>query len=176
MNLNKKYHHIIFSLKRLFFLLLMSYPFVMNSQSLTQEVLGNSGGTYEQANGSLQFQIGESVIETYNEAGYPQMYLGFEQGSYSIVSIEENRILENTDLTLYPNPSNGIFYLNIKSKYLEAFDLHINDQLGKQLVVKRGLKELKTEVNLTTQNKGVYYISVQNSTLNYFKTFKVIKQ
>ena len=92
----------------------MSYPFVMNSQSLTQEVLGNSGGTYEQANGSLQFQIGESVIETYNEAGYPQMYLGFEQGSYSIVSIEENRILENTDITLYPNPSNGIFYLNIK--------------------------------------------------------------
>ena len=37
------------------------------------------------------------------------MYLGFEQGSYSIVSIEENRILENTDITLYPNPSNGIF-------------------------------------------------------------------
>ena len=32
------------------------------------------------------------------------------------------------------------FYLNIKSEYLEAFDLHINDQLGKQLVVKEDLK------------------------------------
>ena len=145
------------------------------AQSITQDVIGNAGGTYLQSSGSMQYNIGEPMIETYKEPNKPQMYLGFEQGSYSIVGVEENRLIPNLEVALYPNPSNGIFYLKLNRDNLQNFKLTVNDQLGKVITQKNQLQDKTTTLDIRTFERGIYYVVVTNSKLDYQKTFKVIK-
>ena len=154
----------------------LSYSTSLHSQSFTQDVIGNAGGTYNQFFGSMQYNIGEPMIETYNEANKPQMYLGFEQGSYSIVGIDENRLIPNLEMVLYPNPSNGQFYLQVDRDDLQNFKLTVNDQLGKLIIEKNQLQEKTTLLDLRTFEIGIYYVLVTNLKIDYQKTFKVIKQ
>ena len=155
------------------FIILISYNFY--GQSITQDVIGNAGGTYEQTNGSMQYNIGEPMIETYNNPSKPKMYLGFEQGSYSIVGVEENRLVPNLEMALYPNPSNGQFYLQVDREDLQDFKLTVNDQLGKVITQKNQLEAITTTLDIRTFESGIYYIHVTNTVLDYQKTFKVIK-
>ena len=146
------------------------------SQSITQDVIGIGGGTYLQSSGSMQYNIGEPMIETYKEPNKPQMYLGFEQGSYSIVGIEENKLIPNLEMVLYPNPSNGQFYLQVDRDDLQNFKLTVNDQLGKLITEKNQLEAITTTLDIRTFERGIYYVVVTNSKLDYQKTFKLIKQ
>ena len=164
-----------------FFLTVISVFLFLNcnciiSQSITQDVLGNVGGTYDQGIGSMQYNIGEPMIETYKEPNKPQMYLGFEQGSYSVVGVEENRLIPDLEVALYPNPSNGIFYLQIGRDDFQNFKLTVNDQLGKLINEKNQLEATTTTLDVRTFERGIYYVIVTNPKLDYQKTFKVIKQ
>ena len=123
----------------------------------------------------MQYNIGEPMIETYKEPNKPQMYLGFEQGSYSIVGVEENRLITDLEVALYPNPSNGIFYLKLNRDNLQNFKLTVNDQLGKLITQSNQLQEKTTLIDLRTFERGIYYVIITNSKLDYQKTFKVIK-
>ena len=146
------------------------------AQSITQDVIGNGGGTYVQSSGSMQYNIGEPMIETYKEPNNPQMYLGFEQGSYSIVGVEENKLIPNLEMVLYPNPSNGQFYLQVDREDLQNFKLTVNDQLGKLITEKNQLEAITTTLDIRTFERGIYYVVVTNSKLDYQKIFKLIKQ
>ena len=161
-----------------FTLLILTFGFLLNvnAQSITQDVIGNAGGTYLQSSGSMQYNIGEPMIETYKEPNKPQMYLGFEQGSYSIVGVEENRLIPDLEVALYPNPSNGIFYLQLDRDDLQNFKLTVNDQLGKLITEKNQLEAITTTLDIRTFERGIYYVVITNSKLDYQKTFKVIKQ
>ena len=116
------------------------------------------------------------MIETYVEPFKPQMYLGFEQGSYSIVGVEENRLISNLEIVLYPNPSNGQFFLSFNRSDLQGFHLSVNDQLGKLIIEKNELQATTTTLDIRTFERGIYHVIVTNSKLDYQKTFKVIKQ
>lgn len=161
-----------------FTLLILTFGFLLNvnAQSITQDVVGNAGGTYLQSSGSMQYNIGEPIIETYKEPNKPQMYLGFEQGSYSIVGVEENRLIPDLEVALYPNPSNGIFYLQLDRDDLQNFKLTVNDQLGKLIFENNSLEAITTSIDIRTFEKGIYHVIVTNLKLDYQKNFKVIKQ
>ena len=168
----------IYDLKKLSLILLflsIGINISFYAQSITQDVIGNGGGTYLQSNGSMQYNIGEPMIETYNNPSKPKMYLGFEQGSYSIVGVEENRLIPNLELVLYPNPSNGQFYLQVDREDLQNFKFTVNDQLGKLITEKNQLEAITTTLDIRTFERGIYYVVVTNSKLDYQKTFKVIK-
>ena len=169
----------IYHLKKLSLILLflsIGINISFYAQSITQDVIGNAGGTYLQSSGSMQYNIGEPMIETYKEPTKPQMYLGFEQGSYSIVGVEENRLIPNLEMVLYPNPSNGQFYLQVDREDLQNFKLKVNDQLGKLITEKNHLEAITTTLDIRTFERGIYYVIVTNSKLDYQKTFKLIKQ
>ena len=54
---------------------------ILFSQSITQDIISSGGETYNQINGSVQLNLGEPMVETYINQGFPQLYSGFEQGS-----------------------------------------------------------------------------------------------
>ena len=145
------------------------------SQSITQDVVSSGGETYNQINGSVQLNLGETIIETYFQTNSAEVYSGFEQGSYSILVIEENKIIADLEMGLYPNPSNGEFFLRLDRDDLFDFKFQINDQLGKIILFENSLKEKETEFNLSSYDRGIYYLIVNNSKLEYQKTFKLIK-
>ena len=55
------------------------------AQTITQDVISNGGETHSQINGSMQFNIGETFVDTYLNNDSPEMYLGFETGSNTIM-------------------------------------------------------------------------------------------
>ena len=114
----------IYKMKQLFIIILGLYifPYSGISQTLTQEVKASSGDFYQQINGSMQVTMGEPLTETYTNSS-AKLYQGFEQGSYEIVSVEEINVIENLTVNLFPNPSNGVFKIDIKSDDVLTFTI-----------------------------------------------------
>lgn len=154
---------------------LIVFSCVINAQTLTQEVKASSGDFYQQINGSMQVTMGEPLTETYNNSSV-KLYQGFEQGSYSIVSVEELSTIENLTINLFPNPSNGLFKVDIKSDNITTFIIDVKDALGKTIINKTiKANEIET-IDLTAFAGSIYNLSISNSDKNYNKTFKIIKQ
>lgn len=85
-----------------------------------------------------------------------------------ITGIDEENNQE--DVSLYPNPSNGRFQLEvdtIKDKFFE-----IRDILG-QKILKSKIREQITEIDLTAQPKGIYFIRIDD-TAGHSETKKLI--
>lgn len=151
------------------------FSYAFNAQTLTQEVKASSGGFYQQINGSMQVTMGEPLTETYSNPS-AKLYQGFEQGSYSIVSVEELTTIENLNINLFPNPSNGVFKVDIKSDDILTFTVDVKDALGKTIINKTVKSNEIEIIDLTTFASSIYNVSISNSDKNSLKTFKIIKQ
>ncbi len=72
-----------------------------------------------------------------------------------------------SDIRVYPNPSNGIFYINSKNKSQKKYEIY--DITGR--IVKKGiLNNSINKINLENVKNGNYLIKINN------KTFKLIKR
>ena len=80
------------------------------------------------------------------------------------VSITENLIVENS-ITIYPNPTKGIFTVDMPSAVKKGEDLqtveiiNINGQTIKQLTIDNNKS---TIINLKGQSKGIYFVKITN--------------
>lgn len=154
---------------------LIIFACVVKAQTLTQEVKASSGGFYKQINGSMQVTMGEPLTESYNNS-IAKLHQGFEQGSYALVSVEELTVIENLAVNLFPNPSNGIFKIDIKSADVITFIIDVKDVLGKNIINKTVKSNEIEPIDLTVFASSIYYVSISNADKNYLKTFKIIKQ
>lgn len=68
--------------------------------------------------------------------------------------------------SLYPNPSNGQFTLEVFDKGLENLDVNIFNSVGKLVFSKKEMP-VKTQINMEDFPKGVYLVKVINGELNY---------
>jgi hypothetical protein len=141
-----------------------------SAQSFTQEVISNGGGNYTQINGSLEFNIGEVITETYSN-NYGIFYAGFEQGFYGILSVDEINN-ENSVFNLYPNPTNGKTNLTVSSKYLINSNCVLTDIFGKRIL--EFTLDFNTVFDLSDCSTGVYFLNISANN-NLIKTFKIIK-
>lgn len=85
--------------------------------------------------------------------------------SYSL-GIKENFIVNS--ITVYPNPSKGIFQLTNNDIDLEDGKLEIYNMLGKKVYTGSNIKS-QTQFNLSNLSKGVYILKVHNGTKVYNK-------
>lgn len=79
------------------------------------------------------------------------------------VGIENNTISE---LSIDPNPSNGLFYLNSSEKIEELKVYHLNGQ-----IVWKSNELIKTQIDLSILNNGLYLVELktQNQEIRYQK-------
>ena len=75
-----------------------------------QEVISSQGETYSNANGSMDFTVGEVVINT-GTNGTNDLTQGFHQTNWNLVGVED--FAPNYEATIFPNPTQDV--LNIKS-------------------------------------------------------------
>ncbi|MDA7762302.1 T9SS type A sorting domain-containing protein [Crocinitomicaceae bacterium] len=143
-------------------------------QVIVQETIGNAGGTYEQASGSLQYNIGETLTETYTESEKGQLYEGFEQGSYSIVTLEE--ILNNViTAEIYPNPVAHELHINITSDTPQSISCSLEDAQGKLILLTTDI-EMNQIIQMSNWTTGSYFLTLYNEDKSYLKKIKLIKQ
>ncbi len=79
-----------------------------------------------------------------------------------ILNTNEN-VITNENLVLYPNPSEGIFYLTAKdNSFIDGVDLSVYDVLGKRVFRKHSTHLSNEVIDLSGQGSGVYFVEVVN--------------
>jgi len=133
------------------------------SQQLSPSVISSSGGFYTNSSAMLSFTTGEmAAIQTY--AGATSILTqGFQQpwdlGTY----INEHPFLDFS-FGIYPNPSNGEFYLLTDSDLNLHLDVSIADLLGKKCFTHEvnPVSKLNVEpINVEQLPSGTYILSLR---------------
>lgn len=92
------------------------------------------------------------------------------------ISVEENSFLTE-NISLIPNPTNGVIALHIKSLN-GSIDITISDITGKTIYTKENLKlnnsDFTQQIDLSKNPAGVYIVKVKHSSGDYFA--RIIKQ
>ncbi|MFN5183818.1 MAG: M43 family zinc metalloprotease [Bacteroidota bacterium] len=83
--------------------------------------------------------------------------------------------LFNSGISIYPNPSEGIFNINLSSNNSYETELKIINQLGQEVYSKNINGELKDfQIDLTNLPSGIFFLNIKSG--ENFATRKIIKQ
>ena len=152
-------------------------------QKLSPEIISSAGNISKSASISLEWTLGETVIESSKTATkyYTQ---GFHQTYLKVINITpaKNEILASDyNMSIYPNPVESILEVKISTENLPQdeigkVDLYLIDILGQQLLVqKTNEKSGSTFVDMTAFPSGTYFLKAQKENGLLLKSFKIIK-
>lgn len=133
-----------------------------------QEVISTQGGSYSNANGNLDFTIGEVIINTGTD-GQNYITQGFHQTNWNFLGLED--FAPSYVATIFPNPTEDI--LNIRASIFENVTYSLYDETGK-LVMQNVLTANETPIHVSQIAPGSYSLTL-NSAAQTLKTFKLIK-
>ena len=134
-----------------------------------QEVVATQGDLYTNSSGSIDFTIGEVVINTGSD-GSNDLTQGFHQTNWNFVSIEDH--VPSYEAIIFPNPTSEI--LTIRTSTFENVTYALYDAQGK-LVIQDKLSSLQTPIQVSQLAPGVYSLILNNHAQS-LKTFQLIKQ
>ena len=134
-----------------------------------QEVVATQGDSYTNSNGSIDFTIGEVVINTGTD-GSNDLTQGFHQTNWNFVSIEDH--VPSYEAIIFPNPTSEV--LTIRTSTFENVTYTLYDARGK-LVIQDKLSSLQTPIQVSQLAPGAYSLILNNHVQN-LKTFQLIKQ
>ena len=133
-----------------------------------QEVVSTQGDSYSNASGSIDFTIGEVVINTGTD-GTNDITQGFHQTNWNFLGVEDH--LPSYEAIIFPNPTEDV--LNIRTSTFENVTYTLYDARGK-LVMQDELSAEQTQIQVSQLAPGSYSLALNNETQN-LKTFKLIK-
>jgi hypothetical protein len=140
-----------------------------------QEVLSTQGDSYSNASGSIDFTLGEVVINT-ETYGTKDLTQGFHQTNWNI---DVETYAPNYEAVIFPNPTENV--LNIRTSTFENVMYKLYDALGK-LIIQGTLSEEQTSIQVSELASGFYSLMLifekGNEGLKNFpkrKTFKLVK-
>ena len=134
-----------------------------------QEVVSTQGDSYTNSSGSIDFTLGEVVINTGTD-GSNDLTQGFHQTNWNFVSIEDH--VPSYEAIIFPNPTSEI--LTIRTSTFENVTYALYDAQGK-LVIQDKLSSVQTPIQVSQLAPGAYSLILNNDAQN-LKTFQLIKQ
>ena len=142
-----------------------------------QEVVSTQGDSYSNASGSIDFTLGEVVIDTGTD-GNNDLTQGFHQTNWNFLGVED--FAPNYEAIIYPNPTEDV--LNIRTSTFENVTYTLYDAQGK-LVMQDILSAEQTPIQVSELAPGAYSLELifeegSKGSLSSpkRKTFKLIKQ
>ena len=149
--------------------LLLFGALTLSLNSLGQDVVSTQGDSYTNASGSIDFTIGEVVINTVTD-GTNDLTQGFHQTNWNFLGVED--FAPNYEAIIFPNPTEDV--LKIRTSTFENVTYTLYDAQGK-LVMQDKLSAEQTPIQVSQLAPGSYSITLNNET-QILKTFKLIKQ
>ncbi len=64
------------------------------------------------------------------------------------------------EFSVYPNPSNGVFYLRIEDYSSESFQVKVVDLIGNELTSRTVSPNEEVIFDLSTAPKGIYFVKI----------------
>ena len=99
-----------------------------------------------------------------------------EPGEMQITSIMVNgkKVLDVPQASVYPNPSNGVFTLELKGYNLNKTSYTIIDAVGRQIMKVESIDSEKSAIDMSKFEKGIYFVRVKQDGI--IETKKIIIQ
>ena len=152
---------------KIFFIAICSLS--ISQFSFSQEVISTQGDSYTNANGSVDFTIGEVVTFTATD-GNNDLTQGFHQTNWNFVELEDHQA--DFEVSIYPNPVED--ELNIRAAEFQDVSYKLYDSRGR-VVREDNLSGEFTGIAVTDLAPGGYQLELHKSNQDLLKTFKLIK-
>ena len=152
-------------------------------QKLSPEIISSAGDISKTASISLEWTLGETVIESSKTADkhYTQ---GFHQSYLKVISIfpaKNESLASDYNMMIFPNPVESILEIKISTENLSKdeigeVELFLIDIRGQQLLVqKTNDKSNSTFLDMTGFPSGTYFLKAQKENGLLLKSFKIVK-
>jgi len=139
--------------------------------TLKPDVVTTAGGFYTNSAGSLSWTLGEPVSETVSDTGNT-LTQGFQQGSYSVISVVDELAQPAMEISVYPNPVSSL--LNIKSDSSDPFHSVVLDMQG-NIVNEQSFEDGQGQIDLRKLSDAIYLLEVFDMDGSRIKVFKIQK-
>ena len=149
--------------------LLLFGALALSSVTYAQEIVSTQGDSYTNGSGSIDFTIGEVVINTGTD-GTNDLTQGFHQTNWNFLGVDNHE--QNSEATVYPNPMGTELY--IQTENFEYVSYVLYDATGR-IVAENKLNALQTGIDVSTFAPSSYSLVLQDENQNKIKTFKLIK-
>ena len=148
--------------------LLCIASFFLGAGAFAQEVITSQGESYSNANGYIDFTIGEAVIDTGTD-GSNDITQGFHQTNWNFAGLEDHQ--PSVQALIYPNPTQESLVIQIDM--FEGVVYQMTDAAGR-IVRESQLFNEETQLNVSDLAPGNYLVILSSSGVP-MKTFKLIK-
>ena len=157
---------------RYFFLAFLLLSLSSYSQSISKQVIGPGGQTFENGNNKLSYTVGEVAVGamTDEEGTYQLGNSYYPSLNLSTLNIETPEM--QLQVKVFPNPTKEVIYITHPTE--QFFEVKITDVSGKQILQTAHQKQQSLSVQTLTT--GTYFITVTTKDSKQTNTYKIIKQ
>jgi hypothetical protein len=162
----------------IFFLICLYNSLIVRvaAQTLAPEVVSSAGDQVNISAGTIEWTIGETVIDTYLGSGYI-VTKGFHQPSLMVSSVHENNLQQT--FSVYPNPIVDQFQIDFTSVKEGIYSIELFDASGRRVSEQsQYVSENRKTVMIIMEDKsaGIYTLKITSIQNNIFSFFKVVKE
>jgi hypothetical protein len=141
-------------------------------QSISKQVIGPGGQTYENGNNKLSYTVGEVAVGAMtDENGAFQLGNGYYPSlNLSVLNIQSPEI--RIQVKVFPNPAQEVIYITHPTE--QFFEVRVTDISGKQIL--QTALQKQQSLGVQTLTTGTYFITVTTKESKQTNTYKIIKQ
>ena len=142
------------------------------SQTISKQVIGPGGQTFENGNNKLSYTVGEVAVGAMtDEDGTYQLGNGYYP-SLDLSTLNTETPELQLQVKVFPNPATEVIYVNHPTE--QFFEVAITDVSGKQIL--QTLHQKEQPLNIQTLTTGTYFITVTTKESKQTNTYKIIKK
>lgn len=140
--------------------------------TISKQVIGPGGQTFENGNNNLSYSVGEVAIGAMtDEDGTYQLGNGYYPSlNLSTLNTESPEL--QLQVKVFPNPTKEVIYITHPTE--QFFEVRISDVSGKQIL--QTAHQIQQPLNVQTLTTGTYFITVTTKESKQTNTYKIIKQ
>ena len=140
--------------------------------TISKQVIGPAGATFENGNNKLSYTAGEVVVGAMtDEEGTYQLGNGYYPSlDLSTLNTESPEL--QLQVKVYPNPTKEVIYITHPTE--QSFEVRISDVSGKQIL--QTVHQKQQPLNVQTLTTGTYFITVTTKESKQANTYKIIKK
>tara|TARA_B110000003_G_scaffold276150_1_gene321155 strand:- start:1126 stop:1599 length:474 start_codon:yes stop_codon:yes gene_type:complete len=155
-----------------YIILFLLASFYCSSQSITKQVIGPGGQTFENGNNKLSYSVGEIAVGAMtDEDGSYQLGNGYYP-SLNLSTLNTETPELQLQVKVFPNPTKEVIYITHPTE--QFFEVKITDVSGKQIL--ETAHQRQQPLSVETLTTGTYFITVTTKDSKQTNTYKIIKQ